>query len=125
MLLGLTGDPDLKKQVADPEQAGIIMLAWRALYAETTKAHIHDTPFSGERAYIQLCRLARMRLTDFGEKWRLWHIKLRNTSLPCIVSLSMRARCTLIKIEDTGDYTVNDLFIKEIQRVLAERAARQ
>ena len=55
-----------KWEPADPEEAAMINWAWRALYAEVTRAHIDDKPLDISAAYARFVRLAHMRLQAYG-----------------------------------------------------------
>jgi hypothetical protein len=48
------------------EEAAMINWAWRALYAEVTRAHIDDKPLDINAAYARFVRLAHMRLQAYG-----------------------------------------------------------
>ena len=62
-----------KWEPADPEEAAMINWAWRALYAEVTRAHIDDKPLDINAAYARFVRLAHLRLQAYGYKWYRWY----------------------------------------------------
>ena len=52
--------------------AGILALAWRCLYAETTRAHVERKSLRLFAARRRLGSLLRTRVTAYGEKWLKW-----------------------------------------------------
>ena len=99
---------------ADPEAVGLITLAWRALYAEITRAHIEKKSPDMDRAYARTCMLMHTRLTAYGERWSLWARRRIRTSLPNIVPLNIQDGYTFIKIDMLGfDYSVHPKFLRE------------
>jgi hypothetical protein len=62
--------PGLNKwRAADAEEVAMINWAWRALYAEVTRAHIDDKPLDINAAYARFVRLAHLRVQAYGYKW--------------------------------------------------------
>ena len=98
---------------ADPEAIGMLTLAWRALYAETTRAHIDRASPDMGRAYARTCILMHTRLVAYGRKWELWARKRTHTSLPSIIPPHIRDDLRFIKFELSGEYCVHPKFLKE------------
>ena len=69
ILLGRVSDTDH----TGPIGAGILALAWRALYAETVSAHIDKHNVDSGRALKRLADLLKERLpvVAYGKKWQL------------------------------------------------------
>ena len=55
------------------ETLGAVAIAWRALYAEVTKAHAEDKHLRLDRAYFSFTRLLLGRVKAYGAKWRRWY----------------------------------------------------
>jgi hypothetical protein len=56
-----------------PEQAGMIFIAWRCLYAEIVHARLDKAPMKIDRAFNRVWQMTITRLKAEGEKWRKWH----------------------------------------------------
>ena len=51
------------------EEAGVIFMAWRAIYAEV----VRDTKLRLQVAYAVLIRTILSRTTAHGAKWKKWY----------------------------------------------------
>ena len=60
-------------KAANGETLGAIAIAWRALYAEVTKAHAEDKHLRLDKAYFAFTRLLLGRVKAYGAKWRRWY----------------------------------------------------
>ena len=60
------------------------------------------------------------RVKAYGEKWRMWCIKNKNTGLKCIIPLDKRDR-VVIDQDMLGEYTVSGMLIKEFERLCTAR----
>jgi len=56
----------------DNNFSGIMFLAWRCLYAETTSAHIENTTANLDKALTRLWSMVVSRLTAYGTRWKKW-----------------------------------------------------
>ena len=59
------------------DEADIIAWAWRALYAETIRAHIDNKEVNFKRALCRMSQFALSRAKAYGRKWRRWWISQR------------------------------------------------
>ena len=88
----------------------------RALYAETTRAHIENKPPNLGNAYARACLMMHTRLTAYGKKWETWGRKRVLTSQPNIVPLRIQEGYRFIKIDNIGDgYYVHTKFLTEVK----------
>ena len=55
------------------EEAGVISMAWRAIYAEVVRARNKDTKLRLQVAYAVLIRTILSRTTAHGAKWKKWY----------------------------------------------------
>ena len=56
-----------------PEQAGMIFIAWRCLYAEIVHSRVEGQQMNIGRALNRVWQMTITRLRAEGEKWRKWH----------------------------------------------------
>ena len=70
---------------ACPDAWGLILLAWRCIYAEITRSHKEGTACAPDKAFTRTLVMARTRLTAYGRKWRRWVISNRRTSRKSII----------------------------------------
>ena len=94
LLLGMTSPVE----VAHPEVIGV-HVAWRALYAELTRAHVDKVTPDLDRAYKRMSALTHTRLVAFGQKWKIWVLKRIHTSRPSIVPVPLQDGNSFIKID--------------------------
>ena len=65
------------------EEAGILFLAWRCLYAETVRSHVEKKALRLLTARKRLGGMLRARLQAYGSTWERWVIKVtRGCSSP-------------------------------------------
>ena len=93
------------EQVIDDEASGIIFIAWRVLYAEIIHSRIEETRPSWKRAAKRGIGLLINRMTAWGEYWRKWYKKIRNTSKAQPFPRDHQKH-TLISIDDSAHYTI-------------------
>lgn len=60
-----------------PEQATVVVLAWRTLYAADVHARLNDKNMNLSNAFFQMTRLVLNRVKAHGAKWRAWYINQR------------------------------------------------
>ena len=60
------------------------------------------------------------RVRAYGEKWRLWCVRNKYTSLKCIIPVDKRNR-TVIDQDMLGDYSIAPDLLSEFQKVCAAR----
>ena len=119
ILLG-THEIDGEVVTVKPEQSGLLFIAWRCLYAAIVGSRVDDRPLNLEYAYYRTVQMTITRVKAYGEKWKLWCIKNRNTGLKCLIPLDKRDRTVLYQ-DLLGDYTISDALLKEFERVKKAR----
>lgn len=102
ILLGRVSDTDH----TGPTGAGILALAWRALYAETVSAHIDKHNVDSGRALKRLADLLKERLVAYGEKWQSWCNVHVHTTKQSTIPLKYQER-GVISQDIMGHYTIN------------------
>ena len=105
-----------KWEPADPEEAAMINWAWRALYAEVTRAHIDDKPLDINAAYARFVRLAHLRLQAYGYKWYRWYSRQQFRAFPKVVPLKHRQK-KLIESGPDAEYLINPTLSTELRRI--------
>ena len=107
LLLGMTS----AEKPAPPEVYGFITLAWRALYAELTRAHIEKKSPNLQNAFSRACLLTHTRLTAYGHGWTTWHNKNLLTSRTSSVPVTIQKKHKFIEIDVNAQYAVDPYFI--------------
>jgi hypothetical protein len=99
-------------EVVDTEQADLIFLAWRCLYAELVHARIEKARVQLHRALARTISMLISRVTAVGETWKHWvHTRTRTTKTS-VGPQTVRSRNDLIDIDPMGNYTVNALLAR-------------
>ena len=93
-----------------------MFIAWRCLYAAIVGSRVDNRPLNLDYAYKRTLQLCITRLKAYGEKWHLWCRKNMYTELKCIIPVDKRDR-TVITQDMLGEYTVDEAFFKEFERV--------
>ena len=96
--------------------AGVLFLAWRALYAATVNSRVRNRPLNLNWALKYLGSMVVKRLTAYGEKWMTWSNTRTNTSLLSIIPQKFRER-QVISQGPWGDYTIHEEIQKWIDRL--------
>ena len=109
-----------KTVTVKPEQSGMLFIAWRCLYAAIVGSRVDDRPLNLEYAHYRTLQMTITRVKAYGEKWRMWCIKNKNTGLKCIIPLDKRDR-VVIDQDMLGEYTVSGMLIKEFERLCTAR----
>lgn len=107
-LLGRISDTEAVTQ----EQAGIMFIAWRALYAELVDAKKDKHRALIAHAYHRTIQLTISRLKAHGERWKDWCILNRKTSKKSIIPLDKRDRKVITHTPE-GTYTINQKLFDE------------
>jgi hypothetical protein len=109
--------PGLNKWgAADAEEAAMINWAWRALYAEVTRAHIDDKPLDISAAYARFVRLAHLRVQAYGYKWYRWYSRQQFREYPKVVPLKHRHK-KLIESGPDAEYLIAPTLRAELRKV--------
>ena len=101
--------------VVDSNQAGLMFIAWRCLYAAVVSSRVDGTPLHLDRAYNRVFQMTISRLKANGEKWLLWARKNAHTGQKSVIPEDKRER-TVIKFSPFGDYTVSATLMAEYTR---------
>ena len=115
VLLGCYREGDTVK-VITPDQAGLMFIAWRCLYAEIVGSRVDERPLNLGYAYKRTLKMCITRLRAYGEKWLLWSRKNHNTSMKSIIPVNRRDR-TVIRQEILGTYSISQVFFDEHERM--------
>ena len=70
----------VNEKAAGQDQAGMLMIAWRCLYAEVVKARLEGGNLNFDNAYRRVIEMTISRLQAHGTKWRRWYMSIRKTS---------------------------------------------
>jgi hypothetical protein len=101
-------------KIVDKESAALIFWAWRALYAETVRAHLENKPMRLDRAYAYTIELAHARVRAHGFRWRQWYLRQRYIPSARSKVIPERHRSyKLLKTDPYGTYQVNPILAQE------------
>ena len=103
-------------KVITPDQAGLMFIAWRCLYAEIVGSRVDERPLKLEYAYKRTLQMCITRLRAYGEKWLLWSRKNQNTSMKSVIPENKRDR-TVIRQGMLGEYHIAQAFFDEHERM--------
>jgi len=116
ILLGRIGP----RKYVDREEAGILFIAWRCLYAQVVNARLETTTLKLASAYARTIRLVISRLKANGTKWYRWYSRTRHIQTPKVKLFPLRYRKRkLIKTTSTAEFTINPRLIAEYERIKA------
>ena len=108
--------------IVDEEEAGILFLAWRCLYAEVVTARIEDKDLNLKHAYARLVGLIICRLKASGQKWYRWYSRTRGIRTKKVKQFPKRYRIRkLIKTTATATYTINKELFREFDRIKRDK----
>ena len=102
-------------RIACAETQGILCLAWRALYAETVKAHLDDQPLRIQHAYFHTVRYVISRAKAYGQKWKTWYNAQRYHHNDRLFPEKHRKHA-IIKLDERANYTIHRELEPEFQR---------
>ena len=106
------------RKVVDRNQAGILFLAWRCIYAEIIKGRADNVPPNARAAYLRTLLLLHTRLTNYGESWLLWVRKNRNTKNKSYIPRKHQNKMVILQ-DENGNYEINQDIYAEIDRLRA------
>ena len=130
--LGLDSSTDQLKWIAGikpngkpvtKEEASVIFLAWRTLYAETTSAHIEGHSTKTELAFKRLVRILHTRVEAFGAKWRRWYLR-QQCGIGKVVPRDKREK-KLMTCASDATYEINNELVKALRETGTNRRARR
>ena len=96
--------------------AGMWFIAWRALYAELTGAHVDSRDLDIEVAYERTVRLLIGRLRAYGSKWRKWVETSRLRTRPNVIPRKHRNK-KVLRQEADGDYAIHNAIWDEAKQI--------
>ena len=102
------------RKVVDPNQAGMMFIAWRCLYAEIVHSRVDQVPMRVERAYNRMWQMVITRLKAEGEKWNLWHRRNRHSGKKSWFPKKYQQKIVM-KFTDTAEYTINPRILREYE----------
>ena len=105
------------------EEASVIFLAWRTLYAETTSAHIEGHSTNTELAFKRLVRMLHTRVEAFGAKWRRWYLR-QQCGIGKVVPRDKREK-KLMTCASDATYEINNELVKALRETGTNRRARR
>ena len=103
-------------KVITPDQAGLMFIAWRCLYAAIVGSRVDERSLNLEYAYKRTLQMCITRLRAYGEKWLLWSRKNQNTSMKSVIPENKRDR-TVIRQGMLGTYHIAQAFFDEHERM--------
>ena len=118
----LLGRLDHAKAVG-PEQAGIMFIAWRCLYAAIVHSRVENAPLDLPRAYNRVWQMTITRLRAEGEKWNLWHRMNENTGNKSFFPLEYRER-GVIRFDEAANYIINPEILAEYENTRPRSSER-
>ena len=105
----------------DREEAGILFIAWRCLYAECVRARIEDKRLNLKRAYACTIRLLVSRIKAYGQKWYRWYSRTRGLRQSKVKQVPKKHRKKkLIEIEGDAKYKINTTLLQEYEKIKTE-----
>ena len=107
-------------KIVDEEEAGILFLSWRCLYAEVVAARLDDRDLNLKHAYARLIGLIISRLKASGRKWYRWYSRTRGHKKVKQFPQRYRKR-KLITTTATASYAINKELYKEFDRIKRDR----
>ena len=111
----ILGQIEYTKHV-DTEEAGILFLAWRCLYAEIIKARLENTHLHTRKAYARTLQLLISRLKANGTFWYKWYSRTKGTTHPKQFPKKYQNR-KLLKTNNTAQFRINPIILKELHKV--------
>ena len=102
----ITGQTESGEE-ADKEDWALATIAWRSLYAETTKAHLEETQLDLQQAVFKTARLLNSRVIAYGHRWHTWFYHQEFHARGCNMFPPKYSDFKLIKFEPDGRYRVN------------------
>ena len=93
--------------VVGREQATIIEIGWRCLYAALVRTRVDGTPLTLKHAVLRCLRMVHSRVTAYGRKWELWMFGQRGRKEEDQKRIPEKyQKRALIKQGPYGDYVV-------------------
>ena len=103
-------------KTVDKNQAGLLFLAWRCLYAELIRGRADDVIPNLDAAYTRLMAMNISRLKAYGERWLRWVRKNKNTGNRSYIPRKHQNK-KVIQQDGAGNYLINQIFYDEYKRM--------
>ena len=102
--------------VLEPEQATVVVIAWRTLYAADVYARLNEQNMNLDNAFFQMTRMVLSRVKAHGAKWRLWYVNQRlwQPSKTKIFPTKHR-RNHLITFDETAQYVISEELVSQMK----------
>ena len=100
---------------ACPDAWGIVLLAWRCLYAEVVSADEEGRQCNPAMALRRTLTMLRTRLVAYGRRWMRWSAGNRLTSRKWMVPTQHRKK-KLFECDESGDYSLHPKIDEAIER---------
>ena len=102
--------------VVGREQASVIEMGWRCLYAALVRTRVDGTPLTLQHAVLRCMRMLHSRVTAYGRKWELWMIRQRGKREADQKRIPRRyQKRAFIKQGPLGDYIVQPILLQNIE----------
>ena len=105
-------------KTVDKNQAGILFLAWRCLYAELVRGRVDNVTPDLNIAYTRVISMNISRLKAYGERWLRWARKNKNTGNKSYIPERHQNK-KLLRQDGEGKYVINTIFYDEYKRMTA------
>ena len=110
-ILGIEGAT--KHTGIDREEAGVLQIAWRCLYAQSVKTKLEGGQLNLEEAVYKTLRLTLARVIAHGNKWRNWYRRQAGHTSPKTFPLEHQEK-VLITFDACARFTVSELLKTEV-----------
>ena len=104
------------EKTANEEVIGILTIAWRCLYAETTASRLNNKRLKLDSARKRAWCMIHGRLNAYGEACRTFCIERRFSGRKCKLQKKLSKR-KIIQVQQNGTYMINTV-ITETTRLL-------
>ena len=96
------------------------------MYAETTRAHIEDTPFDTGQAVRDTIRMAHTRVKAYGYGWKKWYIKQRGWRDATTRTIPIEHQnYRLTQCDEEGNYDISDELVKLYDKCVRGKHLKQ
>ena len=121
-ILGVTGVR--KDKSINREEAGIIHMAWRTLYAQTVKTKLEGGYLDLPEALYKTLRLTLSRVKAYGHKWQAWYRRQAGRTKPKTFPEEHQQHA-LITLDDSANYVISDELLREVTQARSALTPRQ
>ena len=102
--------------VVGKNQAGILFIAWRCLYAELVRGRVENVQPDLKAAYKRTIMMNISRLKYYGEEWLKWVRKNTHTGNKSDIPERHQQK-RVIRQDRHGKYEINQVFYDEYRRL--------